>query len=596
MGNSNKKKASDKSFELEGNLQHGKRQNLEIPSSYDQNRSKSVGGARLQQQIPNANNQKVQINPQQQQQQFQQMGAVPQGGYDPWQENNQPGLANINGIYVPIVIAADQQQNQQQPNNNRQQQQLQHVQNNNRYAQPLQQQQQQQRSNNNQQPINVNQSSNNYQQSNGRLRRQLNSGYGSEIDSQDDDYQDILNEAIIQSIFEQDQNEEEEKMLREVMKLSSLEHQKQNGQISLDGLKKRNRQQQNGGAEVNGFQQIAQAQKNNANLNGSLKQPQNQNVNLPPVEIGGKKQLPQIGSKKQNQQQVRSSIAMNDPQAQQDLQKLSQFKVDPNLEQEELRRKKQKDLEEQKFLELITPNAVDNIQMDEEQKILDQSDLNINQSLNKSKSPLQISNIKDQSFVNQSPIKRKQSPQLNDDREKIRKQQNQDIKNLLNKKNPFDDDSPNKKPGDEFDDLMEDSLDLNDFGSNNNNSKIVNGSSMMSPIKAQNNSNMAKNSDMKSKKLEDLFGIESKNKSNNKSNIMIQEQQQYSNQSSSIKNQPIRESEDDFDKLIGHIEGSRAVNNLNKKEDDSNSKYKQNSNQQQRDPDEFSDKADDDFF
>jgi hypothetical protein len=50
----------------------------------------------------------------------------------------------------------------------------------------------------------------------------------------------VLNEAIIQSIFEQEQNEEEEKMLREVMKLSSLEHKKQNGQLNLDALKKRN--------------------------------------------------------------------------------------------------------------------------------------------------------------------------------------------------------------------------------------------------------------------------------------------------------------------------------------------------------------------
>ena len=49
-----------------------------------------------------------------------------------------------------------------------------------------------------------------------------------------------MNEAIIQSIFEQEQNEEEEKMLREVMKLSSLEHKKQAGQLNLDALKKRN--------------------------------------------------------------------------------------------------------------------------------------------------------------------------------------------------------------------------------------------------------------------------------------------------------------------------------------------------------------------
>ena len=53
--------------------------------------------------------------------------------------------------------------------------------------------------------------------------------YGSEIDSQDEEYKDLINEAIIQSIFEQERSVEEEKMLREVMKLSSLEHKKQNG-------------------------------------------------------------------------------------------------------------------------------------------------------------------------------------------------------------------------------------------------------------------------------------------------------------------------------------------------------------------------------
>ena len=44
------------------------------------------------------------------------------------------------------------------------------------------------------------------------------------MNSEDEDYQDLLNEAIIQSLFEQDQNEEEEKMLREVMKISVFEH------------------------------------------------------------------------------------------------------------------------------------------------------------------------------------------------------------------------------------------------------------------------------------------------------------------------------------------------------------------------------------
>lgn len=55
----------------------------------------------------------------------------------------------------------------------------------------------------------------------------------------------MLNEAIIQSIFEQEQNEEEEKMLREVMKLSALEHKKQNGQLNLDVLKKKNNKNDN---------------------------------------------------------------------------------------------------------------------------------------------------------------------------------------------------------------------------------------------------------------------------------------------------------------------------------------------------------------
>jgi hypothetical protein len=50
----------------------------------------------------------------------------------------------------------------------------------------------------------------------------------------------MLNEAIIQSIFDHDQNAEEEQMLREVMKLSSLEQKKQAGELNLDGLKRKN--------------------------------------------------------------------------------------------------------------------------------------------------------------------------------------------------------------------------------------------------------------------------------------------------------------------------------------------------------------------
>lgn len=59
------------------------------------------------------------------------------------------------------------------------------------------------------------------------------------MDSRDADYQDLINEAIIQSMFEQDQNAEEEQMLREVMKLSALEHKKQTGELDLQALKKR---------------------------------------------------------------------------------------------------------------------------------------------------------------------------------------------------------------------------------------------------------------------------------------------------------------------------------------------------------------------
>jgi len=51
-------------------------------------------------------------------------------------------------------------------------------------------------------------------------------------------FQDDLNEAIIQSLFEQEQNAEEEKLLREVMKISALEHQKQIGALNLDHLKR----------------------------------------------------------------------------------------------------------------------------------------------------------------------------------------------------------------------------------------------------------------------------------------------------------------------------------------------------------------------
>ena len=55
-------------------------------------------------------------------------------------------------------------------------------------------------------------------------------------------YQDDINEAIIQSLFEQEQNAEEEQILREVMKISALEHQKQIGVLNLDHLKRKPKQ------------------------------------------------------------------------------------------------------------------------------------------------------------------------------------------------------------------------------------------------------------------------------------------------------------------------------------------------------------------
>ena len=84
-------------------------------------------------------------------------------------------------------------------------------------------------------------------------------------------YQDDINEAIIQSLFEQEQNAEEEQILREVMKISALEHQKQIGALNLDHLKRKAKQQspenrKNGGGEDK--------------LNTSYK-----NLELPPVVV-----------------------------------------------------------------------------------------------------------------------------------------------------------------------------------------------------------------------------------------------------------------------------------------------------------------------
>ena len=68
-------------------------------------------------------------------------------------------------------------------------------------------------------------------------------------------YQEMLNEAIIQSLLDQDKidnqveedganlvlpnQEAEEKMLKEVMKISALEYQKENGQLDLSHLKRK---------------------------------------------------------------------------------------------------------------------------------------------------------------------------------------------------------------------------------------------------------------------------------------------------------------------------------------------------------------------
>lgn len=54
-------------------------------------------------------------------------------------------------------------------------------------------------------------------------------------------FQDEINEAIIASLMNNEQNAEEEQILREVMKISALEHQKQIGALNLDHLKKKNK-------------------------------------------------------------------------------------------------------------------------------------------------------------------------------------------------------------------------------------------------------------------------------------------------------------------------------------------------------------------
>jgi hypothetical protein len=82
---------------------------------------------------------------------------------------------------------------------------------------------------------------------------------------------------------------------------------------------------------------------------------------------------------------------------------------------------------------------------------------------------------------------------------------------------------------DEFDDLLSDSLDFDGIGGAGKNG----GSGALSPIKANNNANSSHNnsminnnystyqSEIKSKKLEDLFGIESKNIKNQSNNVSL---------------------------------------------------------------------------
>ena len=60
-------------------------------------------------------------------------------------------------------------------------------------------------------------------------------------------YNDLLNEAIIQSLLEQERQAQdpdladEDKILAEVMKMSALEYQKNTGQIDLSHLKRKNK-------------------------------------------------------------------------------------------------------------------------------------------------------------------------------------------------------------------------------------------------------------------------------------------------------------------------------------------------------------------
>lgn len=116
----------------------------------------------------------------------------------------------------------------------------------------------------------------------------------------DEELVDAINEAIIQSLYEQDQNEEEEQMLREVMKLSALEHQKKTGLLSTDHLKKKNQVQKlnNNINPIAAPLSVKNPGENNRILLNevALKKPLEGKKALPPVEIGGKKKNLVLGN------------------------------------------------------------------------------------------------------------------------------------------------------------------------------------------------------------------------------------------------------------------------------------------------------------
>ena len=71
----------------------------------------------------------------------------------------------------------------------------------------------------------------------------------------DEDYIEEVNMAIINSLYEQDQDEEEQKMVREIIKLSMLESKKQNGEITnvKDQIKEVNHKNKSNLGNYNGI-------------------------------------------------------------------------------------------------------------------------------------------------------------------------------------------------------------------------------------------------------------------------------------------------------------------------------------------------------